>query len=159
MRFHPATLASLALIAVVPAAPAEAPTRTEAPTPAAVESPKLPTPELRLRAATPRVRELLTTWDARERRLTELRSELAATGDRARSVALEDEIERFKFETDLEMLRIQAQYARREGQVEMAEKLESAVARLAAQRSSAQPNPSPRPAQVELVVPATAEQP
>jgi hypothetical protein len=77
--------------------------------------------------------------DREAAQLSELEARVPAAVDGAAFLSLQREIERVKQDTELQVMRTQAQYARLEGRVEQAERIEAALAEMAAPRPAAAP--------------------
>lgn len=72
-------------------------------------------------------------------RLAELEARVPAAADAAAFLSLQREIEQVKQDTELQVMRTQAEFARLEGRVEQAERIEAALAEMAAPRPAAAP--------------------
>jgi hypothetical protein len=92
------------------------------------------------------MREVRDAVDAEKATLAALRSKLDGT-DHETALATQREIERAKQETELRILRIQAEHARRAGRTEQATQIEQAIQDTT--RPPVNPAPSPRPAPAE----------
>lgn len=94
---------------------------------------------------TPLMAELLQLVELEQSQLAEIRRSLGATSDRSHRLELERRIEAIKFETELSLLRVQATYARREGRVSLAEKLEASIRLMSAPPAPGVPIERPAP--------------
>jgi hypothetical protein len=116
-------LPSAAALVALPGLFCLAPTRAAAEQGAIVPGPA--------RAASPLVQELLAVADEERHRILELRRAIAAASDHARHLALQREVEAVKLATEIRLLRIQADHARRVGRARVADELDAAIARIA----------------------------
>lgn len=108
-----------------------------------------PVPEVAETAATaaPRAQESLTPCQQAIRellereatQLAELEARLPAAADAPAFLALQRQIEQVKQATELQVMRTQAEFARREGRVEQAEQIEAALAEMSAPRQPSAP--------------------
>lgn len=85
---------------------------------------------IRPQGVTPLVSELLRIVEAERATLDELRATAMQTADPAGRLEIQRRIESVKRETQLTLLRVQADYARREGRLEVAGQLEAALLRM-----------------------------
>jgi hypothetical protein len=98
---------------------------------------------------TPMTKEIQTVFDAEKEALAVLETRLKSASTEVEVMGLMKEIERVKVETELKILGVQAVYARKEGRIEQAEKLESEIRRMragqphAAQQPRLDPNSAP----------------
>lgn len=117
-------------------APAETPTAGEA----TVLAPQLPRERM-----TPMMAELHDALAAERTRLAALRAELARARGTTREAAAQRALAAAKRETEARLLRIQADHARREGRLEVAARLDAALAALhtppAAREAAQRPAP------------------
>jgi hypothetical protein len=80
------------------------------------------------RKLTPMMAEIFTYMEAREAALTARRQQLvAARADHATALALQLEMQKIKFDTEIEVLRIQARYATAEGRTADAQRIEASI--------------------------------
>lgn len=136
-------IAVAGLMAVASFARAQEPSAPPSATPAATveparalapESSSAPTevaePARPVRAPSPMMLEMRALFAAEDQKLAELRerAKSAATPDAA--LAVQREIERVKFDTEIALLRTQAKFARAAGRTEVAARIEAAVADL-----------------------------
>ncbi len=98
-------------------------------------------------AAAPRARESLSPCqqairallDREAAQLAELDARLPGAADEGAVLALQREIEQVKQETELQVMRVQADFARREGRTAQADQIEAALAEMAAPRPAVAP--------------------
>ena len=93
--------------------------------------------------------------DREAARLSELETGMETAAGESALLALQREIERVKEETELQILRVQADFARREGRLEQAAEIEAALAEMTAPRSAA---PAAGPARQSSAAPAAGAQ-
>ena len=149
----PTALLFAVLLSVAPAAAsAQSSVAAETPAPAATATvslaPVAPTMESLVPAdrMSPMVTELFAAMDGQRTRVRALRTELAATRDSRRALELQRSIALAKRDLELQLLRIQAGHARREGRVQVAAGLEAAITALTAPAETREPAPRPAPA-------------
>ncbi len=94
----------------------------------------------------PMVTELFAAMDGQRTRVRALRAELAGTRDSRRALELQRSIALAKRDLELQLLRIQAGHARREGRLQVAAGLEAAITALTAPAETREPSPRPAPA-------------
>ncbi len=114
------------LIALTLALAAPGPSAVQAPQPAATEA-VVDTAAVRPRRLSPMGLEMQQVMDKEKEALAGLQARFAAARDAAAALAVQREIERLKVETEVALLRIQAGYARRAGQLEAAQRIEAAI--------------------------------
>ncbi|MDO9695250.1 MAG: hypothetical protein Q7W56_10985 [Candidatus Latescibacteria bacterium] len=88
---------------------------------------------------TPCQQAIRALLDREAAQLAELEARVPAAADAAAFLALQREIEQVKQDTELQVMRTQAQHARLEGRVEQAEQIEAALAEMAAPRPAIVP--------------------
>jgi len=81
----------------------------------------------RQRPLSPMDTELMGVLDQEKAALAQLRLRFRATRDHREALAIQREIERLKVGTEVALLRIQADYARRQGRLATAQELEAAI--------------------------------
>ena len=117
-------LAAVALSEPAPATPVAGPapaTQAGSAEGAAAKSATPPT-------LTPEMAAVQAALAAERSRITELEARLAATKDDQAALVVMKEIEQVKRDTELGVLRLQAEFARREGREEQARKIDLAIA-------------------------------
>ena len=85
----------------------------------------------------PCMQAIQAVLDHEAARLAELETGQKAAVEESALLELQREIERVKEETELQILRVQADFARREGRLEQAAEIEAALAEMTAPRSAA----------------------
>lgn len=95
----------------------------------------------------PLLQAIKTAWQEHNVERTQLESELAATSNPLAALEVQRRIEAAAREFELRVLRIQAEFARSEGRIEVAERLEAAIAEMI--------EPPVLPPPVERSAPAT----
>jgi hypothetical protein len=140
-----AGLLSIALAGHAPAAEL-APSAAASPAPVAPESaPEAVAPRLPVQRMSPMVADLHAAIDEQREKIAKLRAELALARGGARALELQRALSAAKRETELRLLRIQADYARREGRLEAAGNLEAAITAMTAPPASREPASRPTP--------------
>lgn len=123
-----------------PAAPAHAEVAPLAGDPSVVETTAATTAAPRAREGlSPCQQAIQALLDREATQLAELDARLPGAFDEAAVLALQREIEQVKQETELQVMRVQADFARREGRVAQAEQIEAALAEMAAPRPAVAP--------------------
>lgn len=107
---------------VSPAAPAS----VEAPAPEAAT----PAPPEGKRPLSPMMTEIQAVFVAEAGKLAELRQRAARATTPDEALALQREIERVKFDTEVSLLRVQAKHARQAGRTEVASRIDAAISDL-----------------------------
>lgn len=107
-----------------PAAPASAETSAPA------VGDRAPASETRLRPLSPMMTEMQAVLALEAEKLAELRQRGRESATPDGALAVQREIERLKFETEIALLRVQARHARAAGRVEVATRIEVAIADL-----------------------------
>lgn len=139
----------LGLLAIVPPAAGAESSATHvtpaAPTGAAPAAPEL-APRLPAHLMSPMVAEMFTALDEQRAKIARLRAELSQARDGARAFELQRALSAAKQETEVRLLRIQADHARRDGRLEVAANLEAAVlamtSRVPARENATRPAPT-----------------
>jgi TolA-binding protein len=98
--------------------------------PAAPAAPSTPAVAARIRARSPLAAELDAVLAAERALLRRLEVEVRRVGSSEAGLALQRQIAQVKQNTEIELLRVQARHARREGRTELAEQLEASVREL-----------------------------
>lgn len=93
------------------------------------------------RPLTPMMKEIRTVFDAEKKALAVLESRLASASTETEVMVVMKEIERVKVETELQILGVQAVYARRAGRIEQADKIKAEIQRM----RSGPPRPTQQP--------------
>jgi hypothetical protein len=126
------------------AAGGDGPDKTKAPegvtaTPVAADPVVTPEPAA-ARPLSPLMSAIQDLWQARQSEIAALKEQLRSMSDHAAALAIVQEIEALQASTEIEILRLQADHARREGREAAAQAIEAAI--------TEQLNPSPvcRPA-------------
>jgi hypothetical protein len=93
------------------------------------------------RPVSPMMKEIQAAFDAEREALDVLEARLKSVTTEAEIMRVMKEIERVKVETELEILGVQADYARREGRIEQAQRIEAAIKhmRMGGPRAAQQP--------------------
>lgn len=142
-----ATIAAATLISVSVAFAQETPAPTPAPdAPAAVAPAKAapvaptiaepapggdePRPVVTKRPLSPLMIELRAVMDAEAVQVAALRERAAKAASNDEAIALQREIEKVKFDTEVSLLRVQAKHARAGGRTEVAARIEAAISEL-----------------------------
>lgn len=123
------------------------PSAAAVPAPAAPESaPAAASPRLPAHLLSPMVAEMYAAIDEQRAKVATLRAELAQARGTERALELQRALSAAKRGTEVRLLRIQADHARREGRLEVAGNLEAAInamtTPLAAREPAARPAPS-----------------
>jgi hypothetical protein len=95
----------------------------------------------------PLMLEIQAALAAEQARVADLEARFAAAADEASALAIQKEIEQIKVETELSILRLQAEHARQEGRVEQAAQIEAAIAEMMNPRPAGIPIERPAPTQ------------
>lgn len=97
---------------------------------------------------TPRMREIVAAWDAHVLVVLALEARLREATDHADAIELEREIENARRDVEVEILRIQARYARDEGRFTDAAEIDAAIAVITSPPPRGTPveRPAPEPA-------------
>lgn len=112
----------------------------------AVEALPLPATVARQRpAATPLLADLFDVLDRQDAAVAALQTELARTADPMAALALQRRIEKAKQDAEVEVLRVQAVHARREGKAALAARLDAAIAEMTLPRAQQEPRERPAP--------------
>jgi hypothetical protein len=148
--FPPAGAALFALALAAPIAAAQAPRTAPAPavaTPLAEEPAPAgaarPKPR---RAANPLYPQIAAMLEAEREQIAALRVRLAATHDGDAAMAIQREIEHARAQTELGILRLQADHARKAGRTAVADGLDAAIRHLTQPPVRLQPAARPAPA-------------
>lgn len=115
--------------AAEPGAPATSPSAApgQAATSAASSAAAPAAPVAAKRALSPMLAEMHTFIEAQDLKLAELNAKQAAAHTNDEGIALQQQIQALKLDTEVSLLRIQATYARREGRAQDADRIESVV--------------------------------
>ncbi len=97
------------------------------------------------RAVSPLMAELRAALDAERVRHDELEARFHAATDERAALEIQREIETLARDTELQILRIQIDHARRAGREEVAQAAEAAIAEMTAPRPTPQPQDRPAP--------------
>ena len=138
----------LATLAVAPAALAADTPAPEAATLARpAEPPAAPevAPRLPAHWLSPMVAEMFAALDEQRAKIGRVRAELAQARDGARAFELQRAISAAKQETEVRLLRIQADHARRDGRLEVAAKLDAALTAMTTPAPAREPEVRPAP--------------
>jgi hypothetical protein len=128
------TLLLLALpLAADPPQPAAPPTGEGVTASADAPAPAAPEP-------TPMMREIVAAWDAQAVAVEALETQAATCTDPVAALALQRQIEELRAQAEVQILTIQARYARLEGRPEVAAEIEAAVAEMTALRPRGVPS-------------------
>lgn len=129
------------LLSILLVSPGHAAESAAAPVPAPAPSSALSEIEPRLPAhrLSPMMAEIFAVIDAQRAKVAALRAERGKGPGGLRSLELERALSVAKHETELRLLRIQADYARREGRLEAAGQLEAAITAMSAPAVSSGP--------------------
>lgn len=103
---------------------------THQPTEALTAAPLLETPAdtLRTRPLSPLMQDIQAVWTAQRAALAELETRFAAVGNEEEALAIQLRIEKIKADTELQILTLQLEHARRDGRpLAQIEKLEAAI--------------------------------
>ena len=98
-------------------------------------------------ALTPLMAEIQAVLADEQTRVAELEARLSSSLDEGAALALRRQIEQIKVETELNILRLQAEHARRAGQDEQAAAIEAAIAEMLSPRPAGVPSERPAPIQ------------
>lgn len=93
----------------------------------------------------PRLLEIRDLLEGRDKQLETLTAQFQAASDDAEAMRIMREIHTLKAGTELELLKIQLRYARKDGNHEAVARLEETLARIKAGPKVISPNPRPRP--------------
>ncbi len=93
----------------------------------------------------PMMREIQAAWDAQAFAVEALEARAATCADPVAGLALQRQIEDLRAQVEVQILTIQARYARQEGRLEVAAEIEAAVAEMT--------SPRPRGIPVERTLP------
>lgn len=116
-------------IAAVAVPRAEEPTAGPIPTrSAAIAQPGVAAGDAAPEPLSPRMQEIRLALDRQKDQLADLHVRFAAAGDDATALAVQQEIERVKQETQLEVFRIQLRYAQQSGHDAALPEIEAAIA-------------------------------
>ncbi len=96
-------------------------------------------------APTPLMVEIQAVFADERARVAELEARLTPSLDEGAALALRHQIEQIKIETELNILRLQAEHARREGRDEQAAAIDAAVAEMLSPRPAGVPSERPAP--------------
>jgi hypothetical protein len=83
-----------------------------------------------VRRLSPMMAEMQTVLAAENEKLAELRQRVRSAPTPDEALAIQRDIERLKFETEVSLLRVQAKHARAAGRTEVASRIEMAIAEL-----------------------------
>lgn len=86
------------------------------------------------REQSPMMREINAAWDAQAVAVEALQRQAAASVDPVAALALQRQIEDLRAQVEVQILTIQARYARQEGRLDVAAEIEAAVAEMTAPR-------------------------
>lgn len=103
-----------------------------APASALVPAPETaaPAPAVSARPLSPMLVEMQTVIAAEQEQLAALRTRVAKASSPEEALALQREIEKLKFDTEVSLLRVQAKHARTAGRTEVATRIEAAISEL-----------------------------
>ncbi len=123
---------------------------TPGPDPENVALPDRPTELPGLLAAdpetlSPMLREIVELWKAQDVAMAALNAGLEKSVDHAAALALQRQVENLRTSTEIQILRIQARYARQEGRMDVAVQIEQDIAQLTAPRTRGVPVDRPAP--------------
>jgi hypothetical protein len=79
------------------------------------------------RPASPLMLDLMAVMDAEEKQIGVLQAKLAQATDAVSAIAVQREIEKVKFDTEVALLRVQATHARRAGRTALAVRIDAAI--------------------------------
>jgi hypothetical protein len=99
------------------------------------------------RVLSPLMVEIQAVLADEQTKVAELQARLEAATDDHAALALQKEIEQIKVETELNILRLQATYARNEGRIEQAAEIEAVIAEMLSPRPVGVPIERPAPTQ------------
>jgi len=127
--------ASLILLLVQPSA-AQTPRPPAAPAAPADEAvtSAADRPPVAARERTPMMAEIMAAWDAHAVAVAALATRAEGVADPVAVLAVQRQIEDLRAQVEIEILAIQARYARQEGRLETAVEIEAAIAELTAPR-------------------------
>jgi hypothetical protein len=94
----------------------------------------------------PMLQEIKVLWETRQAERAALEEQFRMAGDEATALAIQREIEELMVQTELSILRIQADHARREGRIADAEKIEAAITEMTSPPELPPPPERPAPA-------------
>jgi hypothetical protein len=94
----------------------------------------------------PMLQDIKVLWEARQAERAALEERFRTAGDEATALAIQREIEELMVQTELSILRIQADHARREGRIADAEKIEAAITEMTSPPQLPPPPERPAPA-------------
>ena len=97
------------------------------------------------RSQSPLAADMARLLDAERASLTALKARFDAAANEASALEVEREIERVKADTEISLLRVQAEYARREGQEQAAREIESTIEAALHERTKSAPAGNPTP--------------
>lgn len=129
-----------------PQSPAPAPTIEPAPTQPGVPGEKVLTPPPAPGKISPMMAEIQATMAASKSAVADLMNRSAGIQDHEAMNTIQREVARLKQQTELDILAIQARYARAEGNEELAKKIDQAIAYILAPptpEAPAEPRPAP----------------
>ncbi len=86
------------------------------------------------RELSPMMREIVAAWDAQAVAVEALETQAAASTDPVAALALQRQIEDLRAQVEVQILTIQARYARQEGRLDVAAEIEAAVAEMTTPR-------------------------
>jgi hypothetical protein len=93
-----------------------------------------PAPAVEPAPLSPMMKDIVAAWDAHTVVVAALERQVAQTADASTALALQHQIEAARAQVEIQILTIQAQYARREGRLDVAAEIESAIAELTSPR-------------------------
>jgi len=145
---------SLAFLLLLIAGPALSKERRESGTEAAPRPDAVPAAPPAVSKAdvslSPVMEEIGAAWEKSRLEVAGLEERFASASGEDEALAIQKEIERLLVEVELEILGIQARYAREEGRIEVAEEIEAAIESMT--------SPAPLPAPEERPAPAAERQ-
>ncbi len=105
-----------------------------APQPDEAVAPVADAPAPAPRELSPMMREIVAAWDAQAVAVEALETQAAACTDPVVALALQRQIEDLRAQVEVQILTIQARYARQEGRLDVAAEIEAAVAQMTSPR-------------------------
>jgi len=105
----------------------------------------IPTASERRAELTPRMREILDAWDAHVLAVEALERQLCESTDDAAAIEIERQIENARRQVEIDILQIQARYARNEGRLADAAEIDAAIAVMTAPAPRGEPIERPAP--------------
>jgi hypothetical protein len=93
----------------------------------------------------PMMREIIAAWEASQVAVAAVEQQISATTDPMAALALQRQVEEMREQVEVELLRIQARYARQEGRLDDAAQIDAAIAEMTAPRPRGVPVDRPLP--------------